>query len=1265
MHKFAIEYFKKYCMTNHLRSIPPKYLLNAAFRQSKQHFSFKNLFSFFLILSFFLVVGQDMAWGQTLGVYSSSTVTAGKNTSITPDAAPTNATSIVAYCTNTNFRGILTVNPTTGVVRITDALQAGTYTITVKAFGTATTTATFTLTITNPTASSGKVTKNPTDVSVESSNGIAIGDFNEDGNQDLAVTRGSQDGSVAIRLGDGQGGFSGTTIVSLGGDDPLIGIAIGDFNEDGHQDLAVANDKYAVGRVSIRLGNGDGTFSGTTYVEVTYNRLTAVAIGDFNGDGHQDFAVTSNNSSGKVSIGLGNGDGTFSYTIDVSVGSYPNGVAIGDFNGDGYQDLAVSNSSSVSIRLGDGMGDFSGTTDVSVGDSPSAVAIGDFDKDGKQDLAVTNSNSNTVSIRLGDGNGGFSGTTDLSTGYKPQFVAIGDFNGDGKQDLAVASLVAVSISLGIGDGTFSDLTAVSATSNTVAIGDFNGDCKQDLAKISGSYVSILLGSGGPAPVINVQGNGTDIADGDTSPSIDDDTDFGTASGPITRTFTIQNTGNAELTISSIVSSTRRFSISGAPTSVAVGSSATFDVAFEPIPGDVVENATITINSNDAGKAMYDFVVKWSLPPPTLGNYAATSVTAGKNTSITPSSVPTGANKIVASCTNTNFRGLLTVDQLNGVVRVTNAQQAGTYTITVKAFGTATTTATFTLTVTDPACSQAGFESKTAVSVGDSPQAVAIGDFNEDGRQDLAVVSRGSSTVSIRLDDGQGGFSSTTDVSVSPGASGVAIGDFNGDGHQDLAVPCGIGVVSIRLGDGMGGFSGTTAVSGGFSPRAVAIGDFNGDGHQDLATVDKSSNTVLIRLGDGQGGFSGMTDVSVGSSPNAVAIGDFNGDGDQDLAVVNNLFSGTVSIRLGDGNGGFSGTTAVTVGINPGAVAIGDFNGDGKQDLAVANSTLGTVSIRLGNGDGTFSGTTDVSAGGGTLNAAVAIGDFNGDGRQDLAVVVSPPSGVGTVSIRLGIGDGTFSGTTAVSVGSRPISVAIGDFNGDGKQDLAAANESSDNVSILLGGTAEINVQGNNTDIADGDTSPSIDDDTDFGAASTRTFTIQNTGNAALTISSIVSSDRAFVVSGAPSSVEAGSSASFDVAFTTNGDAFQSATITINSDDCNKGVYDFVVKGNSVPVVPQDGASTVACLALAIPPTLPLVMGCDGSSILTPSEPTIVDDPSSITCEGTRTYTYTYTCSSGTSSNWSYVYTIEQEPFTVPADGASTVACLRWSNYAGQ
>ena len=285
---------------------------------------------------------------------------------------------------------------------------------------------------------------------------------------------------------------------------------------------------------------------------------------------------------------------------------------------------------------------------------------------------------------------------------------------------------------------------------------------------------------------------------------------------------------------------------------------------------------------------------------------------------------------------------------------------------------------------------------------------------------------------------------------------VAIGDFNGDGIQDFAAANFFSNnVSIRLGNGSGGFTSpaTPEVAVGSTPFSVAIGDFNGDGIQDFAAANAGSNNVSIRLGNGSGGFTSPAtpEVTVGDTPQSVAIGDFNGDGIQDFAAANDN-SNNVSIRLGNGSGGFTSpaTPEVAVGSNPRSVAIGDFNGDGKQDFAAANQFSNNVSIRLGNGSGGFTSPATPEVTVGTFPQSVAIGDFNGDGRQDFAT--ANPAGSNNVSIRLGNGSGGFTSpaTPEVTVGNLPFSVAIGDFNGDGRQDFAAANFGSNNVSVRLG-----------------------------------------------------------------------------------------------------------------------------------------------------------------------------------------------------------------------
>jgi hypothetical protein len=179
-------------------------------------------------------------------------------------------------------------------------------------------------------------------------------------------------------------------------------------------------------------------------------------------------------------------------------------------------------------------------------------------------------------------------------------------------------------------------------------------------------------------------------------------------------------------------------------------------------------------------------------------------------------------------------------------------------------------------------------------------------------------------------------------------------------------------------------------------------------------------------------FGAKTDFGTGGHPRGVAVADFNGDGKLDLAVANSFFSNTVSILLGTGTGSFGAKTDFGTGTFPLSVAVGDFNKDGKLDLAVANNNSNTVSILLGTGTGSFGAKTDFGTGSGPFS--VAVGDFNGDGKLDLAVANSD-FGSNTVSILLGTGTGSFGANSDFGTGSGPSSVAVGDFNGEGKSEL--------------------------------------------------------------------------------------------------------------------------------------------------------------------------------------------------------------------------------------
>jgi hypothetical protein len=352
---------------------------------------------------------------------------------------------------------------------------------------------------------------------------------------------------------------------------------------------------------------------------------------------------------------------------------------------------------------------------------------------------------------------------------------------------------------------------------------------------------------------------------------------------------------------------------------------------------------------------------------------------------------------------------------------------------------------------DESYSSALFSSTTQTpATGTKPFAIAAGDFNHDGIPDLAVANSGADTVSVLLGKGDGTYQPQATYAVGNGAYSVAVGDFNGDGNPDLAVTnLSDNTASILLGNGDGTFQAQHTYGTGGGPNAVAVGDFNGDGNLDLAVVNQTDNTVSILLGNGDGTFQAKQPYATGKGPVSLVVGDFNGDGIPDLAVANNT-DNTVSILLGKGDGSFPAPVPYTTGKNPISVTAGVFTSSGFLDLAVANLSDNTVSVLLGNGDGTFQSQATYATGNSPY--AVVAGSLSGVGEVDLAVA---NSGDNTVTLLDSNGNGHFTAGSSYnlfrpySTGAGPISIALGDLNGDGMTDMAVLNNTGDTVTVLL------------------------------------------------------------------------------------------------------------------------------------------------------------------------------------------------------------------------
>jgi hypothetical protein len=455
-----------------------------------------------------------------------------------------------------------------------------------------------------------------------------------------------------------------------------------------------------------------------------------------------------------------------------------------------------------------------------------------------------------------------------------------------------------------------------------------------------------------------------------------------------------------------------------------------------------------------------------------------------NQPLVPSAVAPGSSGTTLHVSGTGFVSGATID-FNGTALTTTFLDSEHLSALLPATDLATAE-TASVTVVNPApggsssnvvCFQVGAP-ETTVNFANAPNSplqipepagLAVADFNQDGKPDLAVT--GNVKLYTMLSNGDGTFNAAlgSPMSIpsppfndfaSPYLGAMAVGDFNNSGHAGLALAeTPNGVAAILQGNGNGTFTSSSAgfaYAEGMYTVALKAADFNADGYLDLALINSDLGVSSLALGYGDGAFNTAGDLytEVFGFPAGVAVGDFNADGKLDAAIANGgstdyPYSG-VTVSLGNGDGTFTQANGspISLGQNLSAIVTGDFNGDGKLDLAMTDETGNAVVVLLGNGDGTFQSPITIAVGNGP--AAMVVGDFNNDGKLDIATA---NYGDGTVTLLLGNGDGTFtqaSGSPYI-VGTGPGAIVAADFNGDGKLDLAVANglDGEGTVSILL------------------------------------------------------------------------------------------------------------------------------------------------------------------------------------------------------------------------
>ncbi|PYV74403.1 MAG: hypothetical protein DMG97_08860 [Acidobacteria bacterium] len=348
----------------------------------------------------------------------------------------------------------------------------------------------------------------------------------------------------------------------------------------------------------------------------------------------------------------------------------------------------------------------------------------------------------------------------------------------------------------------------------------------------------------------------------------------------------------------------------------------------------------------------------------------------------------------------------------------------------------------------------------------APELLVAGDFNQDGKMDLAVNCTGFDVVAILFGDGQGGFTLGEHFPTDTLTKGLDVGDVNRDGHLDLVSATNWGYdENILLGDGLGSFhvaAPPSEIDGDGEPVRLLLRDFNNDGRLDIFVNAPDDDKVVLYFGDGKGNFPGPDlEIEGVQHPFGMDAGDLNGDGNLDAVVggpSNTAGASLVTVMLGDGAGGFSIST-FSVQELPSSNKIGDLNNDGIPDIVVAgalpgNRTGNFISTHLGDGTGQFALKQNIALGQGNTKGDIALGDFNEDGNLDVAY---PKSGSQiphdhSTSVLLFFGDGTGNLVTGpvLTVGQEPHTVTAADVNHDGHLDLAVTNRTDGTVTALLG-----------------------------------------------------------------------------------------------------------------------------------------------------------------------------------------------------------------------
>nr|AYM53759.1 FG-GAP repeat/fibronectin type III domain protein [Archangium gephyra] len=646
--------------------------------------------------------------------------------------------------------------------------------------------------------------------------------------------------------------------------------------------------------------------------------------------------------------------------------------------------------------------------------TPHKAVSGDLNGDGRLDLVVIPDSGETVSILLGLGNGSFRRPYEQTLRGSPKRLSTGDLDGDGLDELLwmdtsgylwVSRQHGEPVSYSLGSAGLSDTSA-----RPIAIADFDGNGTPDVATLGGSATSF--------PVLGLLANTGDGTLGSFTPKAFVPRDA------ILEVADLDEDGRMDL-----LAIGRNWSGSSALLSNGDGTFRQRTLTL-PYTSTTYEAHALTVGDLD-GDGHTDLVLAQKEDS---ANRVQVHLLRGDGQG------GFSAAELVASLTDislaTSPLALAAVDM----------DHDGPKDLVV---GLYDMESMYSLAVLRSRGAE-GFAPATRLPAGRASISATTGDFDGDGREDLATVQSSSRDVRVWR-------SGPEALSLPEGPTGaIAQGDFNGDGKMDLISVPAPESVQVHLAGGPDGLSALPPMPVGSWVYRMVVGHVDEDAALDVVVLSSESatKTVGLLLGNGDGTFRLAPSISVGGQTRHAVLGDVNGDGRMDLvcqvsrSIEPGFSSEEVRVLLGQGAGTFGPATLVTTSPSPGALALGDLNKDGVLDLAVAQTSSGGGVLTLkGQGDGTFLPPVLTTDNAGQRGGHIALADMSGDGVPD--IVRSSDGNVYVLTTYTTTTWGRWEGWS-YPAGGGCSSFSVLDFDGDGRKDVVCANPGTDSVSLLRG-----------------------------------------------------------------------------------------------------------------------------------------------------------------------------------------------------------------------